>query len=259
MAEVYWIRLPEHTDVFTQGYVGITIKTAEVRFNGHVHFSKNSGNSSLIGNVIRKYGRENLVLETLVICSPEYSVWLENILRPDKGIGWNMAAGGEYPAKNRVISELAKENMRKAQLGRKHPEEVKKKIGEANSRRVWTEESRAKASKSKIGHKKSPETLLKMSLASTGRSQSEESIEKTKVGKFYFYLKKNRSVYSRAQELYDHYVSGLTYSKTENLLGFKRGSLQRIFDYFNKGWNPSEDSIWKEEYLIQNKESINGS
>lgn len=24
MALVYWLRLPEHTDIFTQGYVGVT-------------------------------------------------------------------------------------------------------------------------------------------------------------------------------------------------------------------------------------------
>jgi hypothetical protein len=255
MAEVYWIHLPEHTDMFSEGYIGMTRKTAKVRFYEHKSSAK-SGNSNLpILNAIRKYG-DKLIVETLVICSSEYAVWLENKLRPEKAIGWNLAVGGEFPSVDRVITEEAREHMRVAQTGRNHTDEAKKKIGEANSRRVWTEESRAKASKSKMGTILSEEARNKISLAGIGRTQSPESIEKTKIGKFYFYLKKNKKVYSQAEELYEYYLTGLTYSKAEKVLGLKGGSLQRIFDYFKKGWIPTEDAIWKEEYQTNSEESL---
>lgn len=258
MAEVYWIHLPKHTDMFTEGYIGMTRNTAKRRYYEHTSLARRTDTNIPVLNAIRKHGG-NLIVETLVICTPDYAVWLENKLRPDKGIGWNLAAGGEFPSVNRVVTEAARLNQSKAQLGRKHPEEVKKKIGEANSGRVWTEESRQKLSKARTGSVVSDETRKRLSIAGTGRTQSQESIEKTKVGKFYFYLKKNRKVYSIAEELYQHYLNGLTYSKTERILGFTGGSLQRIFDYFRKGWNPTEDSIWRDEYLTNNKESLYGS
>lgn len=258
MAEVYWIHLPEHTDMFSEGYIGMTRKTAKDRFYQHKSLASRELINVPISNAIRKHG-DNLIVETLVICTPEYAVWLENKLRPDKGIGWNLAAGGEFPSVNRVVTDEAKANMREAQLGRTHSEETKKKIGEANSKRVWKEESKEKLSKSRTGSVTTEETRKKLSIAGTGRSQSQESIEKTKVGKFYFYLKKNRKVYSIAEELYQHYLNGLTYSKAERILGFTGGSLQRIFDYFRKGWNPTEDSIWRDEYLTNDKESLYGS
>lgn len=256
MAEVYWIHLPEHTDMFSEGYIGMTRKTAGERFYSHKSLAKRGKINIPILNAIRKYG-DTLIVETLVICTPEYAVWLENKLRPDKGIGWNLAAGGEFPSVNRVVTEAARLNQSKAQLGRKHPEEVKKKIGEANSRRVWTEESKAKASKSKTGTTMSPEARAKISLAGMGRTQSPESIQKTQIGKFYAFLKKNREVYGKADFLYEQYILGMTYSKVEKLLGSTKGSLQRIFENFTKGWIPTEDPIWCEEYQITDKEAVN--
>ena len=62
MAEVYWIRLPEHTDVFSQGYVGVTTKTSAARFLEHVSASRWKQKKKLkISNAICKHGEENLV------------------------------------------------------------------------------------------------------------------------------------------------------------------------------------------------------
>jgi len=35
MAVVYWIHLPEHTDIASQGYVGVSNTTASKRFTHH--------------------------------------------------------------------------------------------------------------------------------------------------------------------------------------------------------------------------------
>ena len=50
-----------------------------------------------------------------------------------------------------------------AQTGRKHPEEVKRKISEANKGRTFTEEHRKNISKACIGRKMSKETKKKIS------------------------------------------------------------------------------------------------
>lgn len=247
MAEVYWIRLPEHTDVFTQGYVGITKKTALQRYSSHKSKANKSDKNLPVLNAIRKYG-DYLEVETLVICSIEYACWLENKLRPNVRIGWNIAEGGEFPTKNNPVSDEARENMRKAQTGRKHSEETKQKIALANSKRVWTEESKEKASKSKTGIKASDEARRKISLASMGRTQSQDSINKTRIGKFYFYMKKNVDVYSIADRLYSYYLEGGTYSKAETVFQMPSGSLYRIFKHFHRGWVPEDDLVWVSEY-----------
>ena len=247
MAEVYWIRLPEHTDMFTQGYIGMTRHTAKNRYACHKSLAKRSKTNLPILNAIRKHG-ENLLLQTLVICSNDYAVWLENKLRPSKGIGWNLATGGEFPATDRVITDEARRNMSIAQTGRKHSEEtiLKMKNCKSNSERVWTDDAKARISAANTGRVASDETRKKLSLAGMGRKQTEESIEKTTIGKFYFYMKKNVKVYSIAAELYSYFLEGLTYSKVEYRIGAAKGSLHKIFKHFIKGWVPHEDPKWVE-------------
>jgi len=96
MAEVYWIHLPEHTDMFTEGYIGMTTKTTKLRFQGHRNAARRTPrkNRSRIQNAIIKY-QDILVVETLVICSREYALDLEYKLRPSPKIGWNLRMGGE--------------------------------------------------------------------------------------------------------------------------------------------------------------------
>ena len=123
MAEVYWIRLPEHTDMLSEGYIGYTKHTAEQRFYNHKKDAEGARNGSVIGRALRKYGVDGVILETIVVCSPEYAVWLENKLRPTGGIGWNISAGGEYPSKDRVVSLETRRKLSEAAKGRKLPQE----------------------------------------------------------------------------------------------------------------------------------------
>lgn len=97
MAELYWIHLPEHTDMFSEGYVGITKHTALQRFKGHkkaANHTKRNINSP-IHNAIRKYG-DKLVVSTLVVAAWEYVLDLEAKVRPTPKIGWNILSGGEF-------------------------------------------------------------------------------------------------------------------------------------------------------------------
>lgn len=100
---VYWIRLNTHTDVFKQGYVGVS-KNPLTRFTNHYrnykHGRKNVGATQLY-NAIRKHGEENIVVEILLFSDYEYCLEVEKKLRPAWYIGWNTAAGGANPQKYR--------------------------------------------------------------------------------------------------------------------------------------------------------------
>jgi ribosomal protein L37AE/L43A len=89
---IYWIHCLDHTDIFTQGYVGIS-KSAEKRWIQHF---KRSGNRHL-NFAIEKYGWDNLVKEKIVIGGKDYCLDIEKKLRSADGIGWNLVAGGGIP------------------------------------------------------------------------------------------------------------------------------------------------------------------
>ena len=67
-----------------------------------------------------------------------------------------------------------------SQTGRKHPEEVKRKISEANKGRIFTEEHRRNISKACVGRKMSEETKKKIREALSKREfrMSDERKEK---------------------------------------------------------------------------------
>ena len=91
--EVYWIHLPEHIDIHTQGYVGITCRGVMRRFAEHKNSSK-----SVVGRAINKYGVENILIDTLCITDEDYALHLEQSLRPTENIAWNIKKGGKRPA-----------------------------------------------------------------------------------------------------------------------------------------------------------------
>jgi hypothetical protein len=126
---VYWIRHQDHTDIFSQGYVGIS-NSFEVRLRNH----KSKPTNIHMKNVINKYGWDNLIKEKVLIATQDYCVMIEKQLRPNDFIGWNQTAGGGVPPK-------AKKGMGK---GRKLSEEVKRKIGEGGKGRVFSIEAREK-------------------------------------------------------------------------------------------------------------------
>ncbi len=85
---VYWIHLPEHTDVATQGYVGVS-NDFDSRMAKHEMTS-----NSIIENVKDKYGWECLIKEVLLVGTKDYCYDIEKFLRPSDHIGWNINQGG---------------------------------------------------------------------------------------------------------------------------------------------------------------------
>lgn len=89
---VYWIHHKDHTNVFNDGYVGVT-KNIKLRFNRHHKHCENEH----LKNAILKYGWDNLIKQIIVIADEKYCYDLETKLRPKKQIGWNIAEGGCKP------------------------------------------------------------------------------------------------------------------------------------------------------------------
>lgn len=90
----YWIRHKDHSDIFSEGYVGISSNHVK-RWKDH---EKNSENPHLL-NAILKYGWDNIIKEIIVKASKEYCIYIEEKLRPSENLGWNIAKGGGMPPK----------------------------------------------------------------------------------------------------------------------------------------------------------------
>ena len=117
---VYWIRLPEQTNVAVEGYVGIAMNF-EQRMSAHKSCAK-TGKEQTLYKAIRKYGWDNLIKEIILISNEDYCLEIEKKLRPTPRIGWNIAiGGGEITGahlKGLKQSEQHLVNRKKALIGR---------------------------------------------------------------------------------------------------------------------------------------------
>ena len=94
MSSVYWIHHPEHTDMFSQGYIGVS-KDLKKRWNDH---AKRTNNAHLL-HAIKKYGWDSLVKEVVLVADEAYCLMIEAKLRAEDKIGWNIIKGGGMPPK----------------------------------------------------------------------------------------------------------------------------------------------------------------
>ena len=175
MNSLYWIHHPEHNDIFTQGYVGVSNKVKR-RFSEH----KNLGANAHLKNAITKYGWDNLIKEIVLISSKAYCLMIETKLRAEDDIGWNLKSGGGMPPVNRwnlgkkmnpeSIEKMRQKNTGNSYcLGYKHTEEAKRNMSAARmgkpscmKGRIHSAETRKKMSLAKLG-KESNTKGLKLS------------------------------------------------------------------------------------------------
>ena len=80
--------------------------------------------------------------------------------------------------KGKIPNEKARENMSKAQKGRKLPAHVIEMLRRINTGKVYSEESLEKMREAKRGKKLTEETKAKIGRAGLGRKHSPETIEK---------------------------------------------------------------------------------
>lgn len=150
---VYWIRHPDHTDIFRQGYIGVSDKPEE-RWAYHKKRQENNH----LRNAINMYGWDVLLKETVLIGDKDYCLYIESKLRPEDKTGWNIVKGGGLPPsvpwnKGKKASPQEVERLRRIRLGKPGPRK---------------------------GVKLSAETIEKIRLAKIGTRQTPESIEKAR-------------------------------------------------------------------------------
>ena len=201
-SSVYWIHRPEHTDMFSQGYIGVSNNT-KLRWREH---ETRTGNLHL-QRAIKKYGWDNLVKEVIVIADELYCLAVEFKLRSADKIGWNIIAGGGMPPSSRgkkfIKSAETRAKLSAAKMGHRHTPEVealilpnllikgiptrfvkgqvahnkgqpmlphvREAIRKSNVGRVRTQEERDNVSKRMLGHIVTQETRDKISIGNTGR------------------------------------------------------------------------------------------
>jgi hypothetical protein len=101
-AQVYWIRAAHHSDITSEGYVGVSKNASKRWAYGHkwAHVKGRHDNPRL-SNAIAKYGWDSLVKTVVVVAEEAYCYELEKSLRPAKEIGWNLVPGGNKPPESK--------------------------------------------------------------------------------------------------------------------------------------------------------------
>jgi group I intron endonuclease len=109
------------------GYIGISSNPA-LRFTQHQWQRKKSNQH--LKNAMQKYGKD--VFKRVVFCNlnKEAAELLEEMLRPEPNIGWNITKGGGIPPnpKGKVRSKEYRANISKAKMGANNPMYGKKII-----------------------------------------------------------------------------------------------------------------------------------
>lgn len=214
MAFVYWIKLDTHTDILSEGYVGITTKTVKRRYSAHLRDSRKPTSFKgrcVVHSAISKY-KERIQVVTVCECSKEYASYLENKLRPREQIGWNIAIGGEYMSMlGRSQTEHQKRTVKELQTGATRDPALMCRIAEINKTRIRSEYEIRKRSEA-ISRKH----LL--DLHST-----------------------NLDVLSRVNDIYLCFKDGLGQRLIAKNLDIPIRGMTAMFNKFNAGYNPTQD------------------
>lgn len=145
--QIYWIRKPTDTDIFTQGYVGIS-NNIKRRFREH---EKCRGTSAVLFSAINKYSWDWLVKGVIATeTSREAAMALENTFRPTENIGWNIRAGGDTSPDTMLRMQSTQTTKDRSNAGKKGWEnktEADRKAHVAALQASWTRERRSEAAR----------------------------------------------------------------------------------------------------------------
>lgn len=220
--------------MFSEGYVGVSVKGAHVRFREHRSATKN-GSTLPVHNFMRKYG-ETIVVTTVVNAPIEYCYEVEQKLRPNPNIGYNVSAGGESTNLGSRRTEECKAKMSADRIGKKPTSEASENVRKANKAKVFnhTDEAKVKISeavKARGGFSKNARD------AATAVNKLKEPWDNPFADKS-VWLEACR-IYKELQDNPDQTPWFL--SKT---VGIAHSKLNVIHKKIKAGWNPSLDTEW---------------
>lgn len=223
---MYWIHLPGvHTDITTQGYVGITTRSVAARYSCHKSHAK-SGKKTRLYDAMRKYG-DSVEVETVLVGTLAYCRDLEHKLRSTKDLAWNTGIGGEKPT-----------------VGYRHSDETKRAIGLASKRITQGVLTRLKIGAAHKGKVVSQETKDRQSVAAKARSK-------------YPWINPaaNKLVWAGAENIAEYVTANPT--KGVYLVGkhfsLPQDSVSKIVANVKSGWNPYTDEAYQ-LWLTQHKQ-----
>jgi hypothetical protein len=93
-ASLYWIRLENHSDVLTEGYVGVSRDVSQ-RMCEHRSSAKKGAHENI--HLARAFSKYDVVVDVLYQGTVQDCLDREQKLRPARDIGWNIAVGGGNP------------------------------------------------------------------------------------------------------------------------------------------------------------------
>ena len=166
---VYWVRHADHTDLLTQGYVGVT-----AYFDRRMKEHNKKTENRYFRHAIQKYGWDGLVKEQILIADEDYCLDIEAKLRPADKIGWNLVKGGGKPPVaygNKV--RLGRSPWNK---GKPHSDVTKQKLSVAVAK-VWEDPEHKERMKAKLKGRVSPRKGVKLS------AELIEKMRMSKIGK----------------------------------------------------------------------------
>ncbi len=159
-------------------YVGITSRSVQERFAEHLAEARQGKKRPLL-NAIRKYGPECFSVREVLSAESwrslcEHEKRLIAMLNTKPPFGYNITDGGDgvVGLAPELRSLIALKNK-----GRKHTDEVKRKISETSKGRRHTDQSRQKLSEAHKGKKLSDEHRRKLSEAHKGKKMKPRSKE----------------------------------------------------------------------------------
>lgn len=242
MAYVYWIRHISHTNMFSEGYIGVTSKTPEERFAEHRAIARQPKNRNkyTLHKALVKYPVDEILVQTLIQCDIDYAYDMELKLRPERATGWNTSVGGYA-------------GLYKGRKGFKQSPEWVEWIRELNSnptpetrQRKREGQKRRYQNKDETGWSDSFEYLKKLRV----EWETDQSPWRNPKVPFDSVMR----LYAKADEVYefvtsrDFKVTIDTVQAKFNVVGKYRKTVQRLIGMMWSGWKPLEDAGWLEDF-----------
>lgn len=167
--------------------MGKTVRTLDVRWEGHTGSARREDTDTLICRAIAKHGPENFSREVIEECdesilSARETFWIHEKKTHVTEGGYNLTYGGDGGLPGYRFSEESKEKIRQKALGRVHSPEILEKIGKKLRGKKWSDEAIAKRAEGNRGKKRTPEQKARIRAAQLARGYRHSEETRTKIG-----------------------------------------------------------------------------